>query len=59
MKETIAKVLEEYKGSQVNLDAAAAREAIADQIADEIEKKFDVVAKPLDGSLDQIGWHYE
>ena len=45
MKDTIARVLEEYKGRQVNLDSETAIEMIADQIVDELEMKYVVTDK--------------
>ena len=45
MKDTIAKVLEEYRGRQVNLDSETAIEMIADQIVDELEMKYVVTDK--------------
>ena len=39
MKDTIRNVLEKYAGTQANLDSLALREMIADEIADELQRK--------------------
>ena len=48
MKETILKVLENYKGSQANLDSKVLREMLADEIVDGLHKKYRVTETDLD-----------
>ena len=40
LKKTIRKVLDDYVGSQLNIDSEVARDMITDQLTDEIQHKF-------------------
>lgn len=54
LKQTILNVLQQYEGSQFNIDSNVGREMVADQIVDEIKREYIVTS--MSEARDSIGW---
>jgi hypothetical protein len=54
MKEDILKILETYGDNQANLTSEALREALADEICDDIKRKN--IITPMEDAVDGTGW---
>lgn len=54
LKQTILNVLQQYEGSQFNIDSQTGREMVADQLVDEIKREHIVTS--ISEARDSTGW---
>jgi hypothetical protein len=54
VKDQIIEVLKRYEGTQVNIDSQMAQDQIADEIVDNIRRKY--IITPVEDALDAAQW---
>ena len=54
MKQEIIQVLKRYEGTQLNIDSEVAQNQIADEIADNINRKY--IVTPVEHTHNPRGW---